>query len=61
MYTEGKMTMKPIISRFFRYISIDTQGDDQASCCPSNENQRLLAESLVRGAKRIRSDRCPGR
>ena len=51
MYTEGKMTMKPIISRFFRYISIDTQGDDQASCCPSNENQRLLADLLCEELK----------
>ena len=43
--------MKPIISRFFRYISIDTQGDDQASCCPSNENQRLLADLLCEELK----------
>ena len=36
---------------FFRYISIDTQGDDQASCCPSNENQRLLADLLCEELK----------
>lgn len=38
--------MKPIINRFFRYIAIDTQGDDQEACCPSSENQRLLADLL---------------
>lgn len=43
---ERKGTMKPIVNRFFRYASIDTQGDECTLTCPSNENQRLLAELL---------------
>lgn len=39
--------MKPIVTRFLKYISIDTQGNEQAFVCPSNENQRLLAELLL--------------
>lgn len=38
--------MKPIIHRFLKYISIDTQGSEKSYNCPSNENQRLLAELL---------------
>lgn len=38
--------MKPIMSRFLKYASIDTQGNENVLNCPSNENQRLLAELL---------------
>lgn len=38
--------MKEIVRRFSRYVAIDTQADEQKKCCPSNENQRLLAELL---------------
>lgn len=38
--------MKPVVKRFLKYASIDTQGDENAAVCPSNENQRFLAELL---------------
>lgn len=38
--------MKEIVKRFSRYAAIDTQADEQKRRCPSNENQRLLAELL---------------
>ena len=38
--------MKPVVKRFLKYASIDTQGDENVATCPSNENQRFLAELL---------------
>ena len=38
--------MNSIANRFLKYVSIDTQGNEQSRTCPSNENQRLLAELL---------------
>lgn len=38
--------MKPVVKRFLKYASIDTQGNESVSVCPSNENQRFLAELL---------------
>lgn len=38
--------MEEIVRRFSRYIAIDTQGNEKEQTCPSNENQRLLAELL---------------
>lgn len=37
---------EPIANRFLKYASIDTQGIESVMTCPSNENQRLLAELL---------------
>lgn len=38
--------MKGIVSRFIKYVSIDTQANEKERRCPSNENQQLLAELL---------------
>lgn len=38
--------MKSVVNRFLKYASIDTQGNENVQTCPSNENQRLLAELL---------------
>lgn len=38
--------MKPVVNRFLKYASIDTQGNESVLTCPSNENQRFLAELL---------------
>lgn len=38
--------MKPVVSRFLKYISIDTQGNETELKCPSNENERFLSELL---------------
>lgn len=38
--------MNETVNRFLRYASIDTQGNEAVAACPSNENQRLLAELL---------------
>lgn len=38
--------MKEVVKRFLKYASIDTQGNEAVLTCPSNENQRLLAELL---------------
>lgn len=38
--------MKSVVNRFLKYASIDTQGNENVLTCPSNENQRLLAELL---------------
>lgn len=38
--------MRDVVERFLKYVAIDTQGDAKVKTCPSNENQRLLAELL---------------
>lgn len=38
--------MNAVVKRFLKYAAIDTQGNENVSTCPSNENQRLLAELL---------------
>lgn len=43
---KGNRFMEEIVRRFLRYIAIDTQGNEKEQACPSNENQRLLAELL---------------
>ena len=43
--------MKPIVERFMRYVTIDTQSDLESHSFPSTEKQKvlssLLAEELV--------------
>jgi tripeptide aminopeptidase len=43
--------MKPIVERFMRYVTIDTQSDPESSSFPSTEKQKdlssLLAAELV--------------
>ncbi|MGB9697373.1 MAG: peptidase T [Ignavibacteria bacterium] len=36
-----------IKERFFRYVKINTQSDENSDTCPSTENQRVLANMLV--------------
>ena len=38
--------MRPVVARFLKYISIDTQGNEKKLECPSNENERFLAELI---------------
>ena len=36
-----------LLERFLRYVQVDTQSDDDASCSPSTEKQKDLARLLV--------------
>lgn len=38
--------MKNVVKRFLKYVTIDTQGNSDVKSCPSNENERFLAEFL---------------
>ena len=55
--------MSSVIDRFMRYISIDTQSDEDSPSSPSTAKQfrlaRLLAEEMTEmGVSGVRLDRC---
>lgn len=39
--------MNPIVARFLRYVSMDTQSEESSETCPSTPKQRLLGKALV--------------
>ncbi len=39
--------METVIERFLRYVSFDTQSNEESESCPSTAKQRLLGEQLV--------------
>ncbi len=39
--------MNPVVDRFLRYVSFDTQSDEFSETCPSTPKQRLLGQALV--------------
>ena len=39
--------MENVAQRFLRYVSFDTQSDENSTTCPSTEKQKLLGASLV--------------
>lgn len=39
--------MNPVVERFLRYVSMDTQSDETSETCPSTPKQRLLGQALV--------------
>ncbi len=45
--------MQPIIDRFIRYVSIDTQSDPHSKTTPSTEKQWVLAKQLFEELKSI--------
>jgi tripeptide aminopeptidase len=45
--------MQPIIDRFIRYVSIDTQSDPHSETTPSTEKQWVLAKQLFEELKTI--------
>ncbi len=45
--------MQPIIDRFIRYVSIDTQSDPHSKTTPSTEKQWVLAKQLFKELKSI--------
>lgn len=47
MSIESSFLRKEIIHRFTEYVKIDTQSDPQATCFPSTEKQKILAQKLV--------------
>ncbi|NOY38629.1 MAG: peptidase T [Chlorobi bacterium] len=54
--------MKTLLDRFFRYVKIDTQSDENSSTCPSTEKQLVLARMLTEemkalGMKDVRLDK----
>lgn len=46
VFERGRI-MKSVVNRFLKYISIDTQGNEENTSCPSNENEKLLASLLL--------------
>jgi tripeptide aminopeptidase len=42
-----------LLDRFLRYVAVDTQSDDNASCFPSTEKQKDLARMLVAELKAL--------
>ncbi|MCF0236851.1 MAG: peptidase T, partial [Bacteroidaceae bacterium] len=45
--------MTPIVDRFLKYVSFDTQSDPNSPTCPSTEKQLLLAEYLAQELRTI--------
>ena len=39
--------MSTVVERFLRYVSFDTQSDEESTTCPSTEKQKLLGAALV--------------
>ena len=39
--------MTPVIERFLRYVSFDTQSNEDSETCPSTDKQKLLGAALV--------------
>ena len=40
--------METVIERFLRYVSFDTQSNEESETCPSTMKQKLLGEQLVK-------------
>ena len=45
--------MKTVTERFLRYVSFDTQSDENSTTCPSTAKQKLLAAALVEEMKEM--------
>ncbi len=45
--------MNPVVDRFLRYVSFDTQSDEFSETCPSTPKQRLLGHALVEEMQNI--------
>lgn len=45
--------MEPLVERFLKYVSFDTQSDESSSACPSTAKQLELAKYLVQELKQI--------
>ena len=39
--------MESVVERFLRYVTFDTQSDEESDTCPSTEKQKALATALV--------------
>ncbi len=39
--------MTPVVERFLRYVSFDTQSNEESETCPSTDKQRTLGAALV--------------
>ena len=40
-------SMSSVTERFLRYVSFDTQSDEESTTCPSTAKQKLLGAALV--------------
>lgn len=45
--------MKTVTERFLRYVSFDTQSDEESTTCPSTPKQKLLGAALVEEMKQM--------
>ena len=45
--------METVSQRFLRYVSFDTQSDENASTCPSTEGQRTLGAALAEEMRKM--------
>lgn len=45
--------METVIERFLRYVSFDTQSDEQSETCPSTAKQKILGAALVEEMKQM--------
>ncbi len=39
--------MNPVVERFLRYVSFDTQSNEDSETCPSTDKQKILGAALV--------------
>lgn len=45
--------MSSVVERFLRYVSFDTQSDEESTTCPSTPKQKLLGTALVEEMKQM--------
>ena len=45
--------MESVVERFLRYVSFDTQSDEESDTCPSTEKQKLLGSALVEEMRKM--------
>ena len=52
--------MESVVERFLRYVTFDTQSDEESDTCPSTEKQKALAAALVEETRECLEDRTNG-
>ena len=55
VYALDAAERKDLLERFLRYVRVDTQSDDAATCFPSTEKQKDLGRILVEELKADRT------
>ena len=53
IFVKEIIIMSSVTERFLRYVSFDTQSDEESSTCPSTSKQKLLGAAIVEEMKAL--------